>query len=624
MSALPLLLAALHLAPQVQDTSPFRPLDLPAPNAFRAADGRPGPHYWQQRVDYRIEADLDTDRHVLSGRETVRYVNNSPHTLTQLWMFLDQNICAPNSVTNQLNQLPLQFGEILFDFSCAGFDGGITLESVRAGGRPLPHEVRGTLVRLDLPAPLEPGGEFSFDLAWSFRVPEYGAARMGRDGSLYEIAWWYPRMVVYDDVRGWNNDPFIGAGEFYLEYGSFEVSLTVPAEFVVTATGTLANPDEVLTAVQRERLANAMRTDEPIAIITAGEAGTSGTRPRSNGTMTWRFTADGVRDFAFAAAPNFRWDAVGWNGILIQTFYRPEATLWEEAIEMARQSIRHFSERLYPYPYPHATTIEGPIEGMEYPMLTFVPTGPTREDLYWVLAHEFGHEWYPMIVGSNERLHPWMDEGFNTFIDIEATEEYFAGTDFGATFARGPLEMHPDHAIPGAEQPIATRPVESRDLFWTAYQKPALMLHLLRYEVLGKEIFDRAFRAYTEAWAYKHPTPADFFRVIRNESGQDLDWFWRGWIYTTARLDQGIDSVTSTGDTTFVHLSNHGRMVMPTELRFAFAGGGEETVKLPVEMWNLGSAFTYRLRGPRQVVGVTLDPRAVLPDIDRGNNTWRN
>jgi len=622
MHALPFVLAALQLAPQVQDSSPFRPLDLPAPNAFRAADGRPGPAYWQQRVDYRIEAALDTERHTLTGRETIRYVNNSPHALTSLWMFLDQNICAPNSVTNQLDQPPLRFGDVVFDFSCGGFDGGVTLQSIRTPDGPLAYEVFGTIMRVELPDPLGPGHEFSFDVAWSFPVPEYGAGRMGRDGTLYEIAWWYPRMVVYDDVRGWNNDPFIGAGEFYLEYGSFDVSLTLPASFVVTATGTLQNPEEVLTRTQRERLAQAMRSEDPVSVIAAGEAGSAGTRPRRDGTLTWRFTADNVRDFAFAAAPNFRWDAVGWNGVLIQTFYRPEATLWEEAILMSLQSIRHFSERLYPYPYPHATTVEGPIAGMEYPMLTFVPAGPTREDLYWVLMHEFGHEWYPMIVGSNERLHPWMDEGFNTFIDIEATEDYFAGTEFGETFARGPLEMYTEHAVPGAEIPIGNRPVESPDLYWTAYQKPALMLHLLRYEVLGTEVFDRAFRAYTQAWAFKHPTPADFFRVMRNETGQDLDWFWRGWIYTTARLDQAVDSVTTAGDTTFVHLSNRGQMVMPAEVCFAFADGTAQTVKLPVEMWNLGSAFTYRLRGTPQVVGAQVDPREVYPDIYRGNNRW--
>ncbi len=617
------LAAALQAgAPQVQDSSPFRPLDLPSPTASRAADGRPGPQYWQQRVDYAIEATLDPARQLLEGRAVIRYVNHSPQPLAFLWLFLDQNICGPTSVTEQLNQPPLVFQESVFDFSCLGFDGGITLAYVRSGSRELAHTVTGTVMRVELPAPIPPGGETTLEIGWRFRIPEYGAGRMGRDGSLYEIAWWYPRLAVFDDVRGWNNDPFIGAGEFYLEYGRFEVALTVPARFVVAATGTLTNPGEVLTAAQRDRLARARASDTPVAIIPAAEAGRDGTRPTTRGTLTWRFVADSVRDFAFAAAPNFRWDAVGWNGILIQTLYRPGATLWPEAIHMARHSIRHFSERLYPYPYPHATTIEGPIAGMEYPMLTFVPPGASREDLYWVLMHEFGHEWYPMIVGSNERLHPWMDEGFNTFIDIEAAEDYFRGTAYGDTVGRMQLNLYPAHAIPGLEQPLSTRPVESRDLFWTAYQKPALMLNVLRHEVLGRERFDRAFRAYTAAWAFKHPTPADFFRMMRNETGVDLDWFWRGWLYTTARLDQAVDSVTAERAGPAIHLSNRGTMVMPAELRVTFADGRTETVQLPVEMWNLGNRFTYRYRGGGSVVSVVLDPRQVLPDTNRGNNRW--
>jgi hypothetical protein len=435
------------------------------------------------------------------------------------------------------------------------------------------------------------------------------------------MAWWYPRVAVYDDVRGWNHDPYIGAGEFYLEYGRFEVSLTLPAEYVVAATGVLQNPTDVLTEAQRERLARAVPSATPVAVIPAGEAGTPQTRPTRGGTRTWRFVADSVRDFAFAAAPNFQWDAVGWDGILIQTLYRPGAAGWDESIRMAAHAIRHFSERLYRYPYPHATTIEGPIAGMEYPMLTFV-AGTDRENLHFTLMHELGHEWYPMLVGSNERLYPWMDEGFNMFADIGATEDYFRGTPYGDTYARKPLEVYPEHAVPGQEQPLITRPVESRDLWWTAYTKPALMLHLLRSEVVGAERFDRAFQAYTAAWAYKHPTPADFFRVMRNETGMDLDWFWRGWIYTTARLDQAVDSVTTGAESATIHLVNRGTMVMPAELAITFADGTSETVRLPVEMWNLGSRFGYRVPGGRRPTAVVVDPRAALPDVDRANNRW--
>ncbi len=624
MTPVPLLLAAaLQVAmQQVQDSSPFRPLALPTPTAVRAADGRPGPGYWQQRVDYTISARLDPDRQLLSGRETIRYVNRSLQDLGYLWLFLDQNICAPTSVASQLNQPPLVFQDDVFDFSCLGFAGGVTLDYVRDAGRELPYTVHGTTMRIELAEPLKPGATIRLDIGWQFPVPAYGAGRMGRDGTLYEIAQWYPRVAVFDDVRGWNSDPYIGAGEFYLEYGSFDVALTLPASYVVAATGVLQNPSDVLTAAQRERLARAARSATPVAVIAAAEAGQRASRPTTTGTLTWRFVADSVRDFAFAAAPNLRWDATSWHGVLIQTFYRPQAKLWEEAIRMAEHTIRHFSERLYPYPYPQASTIEGPIAGMEYPMLTFVPAGATREDLHWTLMHEFGHEWYPMIVGSNERLYPWMDEGFNTFIDIEATEDYFTGTAYADTIGQMPLHFYRQHAVPGHEQPLSTRPVESRDLFWTGYYKPALMLQLLRFEVLGKERFDRAFRAYTDAWAFKHPAPADFFRMMRNETGVDLDWFWRGWIYTTGRLDQAVDSVTAGQDGVAIHLSDRGTMVMPAELALTFPGGRTEVVKLPVDMWNPGRRFTYRYRGKDVPAAVQLDPRGVLPDVDRANDRW--
>ncbi len=618
-----LVVAALQGAvQQVQDTSAFRTLDLPAANAMRAADGRPGPAYWQQRADYVITARLDPATQTLTGRETITYHNNSPHTLPFLWLFVEQNICDPGSVTNQLNQPPLRFEDTAFDFSCLGFAGGVTLEHVRSGGRDLAHSVYGTTLRVELPAPLALGGSVALDIGWRFGIPEMGAGRMGRDGALYEIAWWYPRVAVYDDVRGWNHDPYIGAGEFYLEYGRFDVSLELPAAYVVAATGVLQNPADVLTAAQRERLARAVRSATPVAVIAADEAGTPATRPARTGTLTWRFVADSVRDFAFAAAPNFRWDAVGWDGILVQTLYRPGAAGWEESIRMAEHAVRYFSGQWYRYPYPHATTIEGPIAGMEYPMLTFV-AGTSRENLHFTLMHELGHEWYPMVVGSNERLYPWMDEGFNMFIDIGASEDYFRGTPYGDTYARGPLDAYSVHAVPGQEQPLITRPVESRDLWWTAYTKPALMLHLLRTEVLGPKRFDPAFRAYTRYWAYKHPTPADFFRVMQNETGMNLDWFWRGWIYTTSRLDQAVDSVTAGGDGPVIHLTNRGTMVMPAELAIAYADGTRDTVRLPVEMWNLGSRFGYRVRNARGTpTEVILDPRAAYPDVERGNNRW--
>lgn len=621
-------LAAHRVAAQVVDSSLFRPLDLPAPSQFRTGAGRPGPGYWQQRVNYTIRATLDPGTQTLRGHERIHYVNRSPNALPYLWMHVEQNICGSGSVTDKLDQPPLVFLGSAFDFSCKGFPGGLTLDSISSLGRPLDHAIDGTVMRVDLPQPLAPGAVMDLEIVWRFRVPPYGAGRMGHDGDLYELGQWYPRLAVYDDVKGWNHEPYLGGGEFYLEFGAFDVAITVPASYIVAATGVLQNPLQVLTTRQRARLGRARTADSAIAIITREEAGDPArTRPVQTGTLTWRFRADSVRDFAFAAAPNFQWDASGWKGIGIHTYYRPSAELWHEANRMVQEAMRYYSQQWYPYPYPHISSVEGPIEGMEYPMMTFDPAGPTRIDLQWVLAHELGHQWMPMIVGSNERLYPWMDEGFNTFIDLANAANYFAGTPYGDSIEVHPLHLYSDHAIPGLEQPLITRPVESRDLFWTGYQKPALMMQQLRFQVLGRERFDAAFREYLRTWAFKHPTPADFFRLMRDQSGMDLDWFWRAWVMTTARLDQAVDSVVARGDSiTEVYLSSRGQMVMPLILALSMVDGDGTPnirfVQLPVDMWNLGPRFTYRWRGRERVLKAVVDPDAELPDVDRSNNQW--
>ena len=624
------LVAALAAAPvlaaaqSVADSSPFRALALPPPTLARTATGAPGPGYWQQQADYVLRASLDTATHILAGSGTIHYVNRSPDSLPFVWVQLEQNIFAPQSVTKILNQPPLQFeGGALFDFSGKGFVGGLTLERFAVGGRDLARAVYGTMMRVELPAPLVPGGAIDFEMAWRFPVPPDGAGRMGRIGSrLYEIAQWYPRMVVYDDVRGWNPLPYLGAGEFYLEYGNYEVTLELPAGFLVAATGTVTNPGDVWTPEQRARLERARGSETPVQVVTKAEATAHGAQ-RTPGTRAWHFTATNVRDFAWAASPDFRWDASGWNGHLIQTLYRPTATLWEEANRMSRFTIQFFSEKWGTYPWPHATTVEGPIEGMEYPMLTFVPAGPKREDLFWVLMHEFGHEWFPMTVGSDERRYPWMDEGFNTFIDYDAAEGYFRGTVYGDTVRREGLSYYRASAVPGREQPMITKPAESRDLSWTAYKKPGLMLTILRDAVLGAEPFERGLREYVRRWRFKHPQPADFFRTMENVSGRDLDWFWRQWVFTTARLDQAVDSARVVGtDSTYIFLSNRGQMTLPVTLELEYADGTRETQQLPVEMWNLGNRFTFRARTSKRVVGVALDPKGIYPDIDRANNRW--
>jgi hypothetical protein len=619
-----LTVTALALQQSVADTSPFRALPLPAATGARSASGAPGPRYWQQRADYTIRATLDTATNMLTGTERIRYVNRSPDALAFVWVQLDQNLFAPGSITSVLKQPPLHFaGGVVFDFSGKGFVGGMTVDRFAAGGRSLTTTVTGTMMRVELARPLAPDSAVTFDVAWHFPIPPYGGGRMGRVGSrFYEIGQWYPRMAVYDDVNGWNTHGYIGAGEFYLEYGDFDVALTLPAGFVVAATGTVSNPLVVWTAAQRARLARARGSSERVEIITKAEATANGARPTA-GTKTWRFAALNVRDFAWAAGPDLRWDASGWNGILIQTFYHPDAAPWEEANSMVRAALSHFSEAWLTYPWPQFSTVEGLVEGMEYPMITFCPSLEKREDQFWILAHELGHEWFPMIVGSDERRYPWMDEGFNTFIDYGAAEAYFRGTAYGDTVRRELLSAQAATAIPGNEQPLITKPTEVRELYWTAYQKPALMLTVLRDAVLGRDEFERALREYARRWRFKHPQPADFFRTMANVSGKDLDWFWRGWVTTTARLDQAVDSVTrGTGDTTLVHLSNRGQMVLPLTLELRYADGTSEIRQLPVEMWYLGSRFTYRLATAKGIVAVVVDPRRIYPDVERGNNRW--
>ncbi|MEK6768409.1 MAG: M1 family metallopeptidase, partial [Gemmatimonadota bacterium] len=452
---------------QVADTSAFRRLDLPAPNAYRSAGGAPGHAYWQNRADYAIEATLDTVRNEIRATGRLHYDNNSPDALQFLWLQLDQNIFAEGSINQLTAPPPLVFAGVPFNMTGAGFIGGFTIDRLEANGRALPRYLWDTMLRVDLPSPLAPGEAITLDLAWRFPIPEMGAGRMGRDGRLYQIAQWYPRFAVYDDVNGWNTLPYIGAGEFYLEYGDFDVRLTVPASFIVAATGTLENPGEVLTEQQRVRLLQAQSGGEPVSIITADEAGNPArTRPSNSGTITWHFRASNVRDVAFACAPNFRWDATAWNGILVQTFYRPQAARWEEAIRMARHTIQFFSEQWATYPWPQFSTVEGPIQGMEYPMITFVPNDTSRTGLHWTLMHEFGHEWFPMMVGNDERRYPWMDEGFNTFIDLYAAADYFRGTPYADSVMNGPLTAYPANARPGDEQPLITAPTEVRTLYW--------------------------------------------------------------------------------------------------------------------------------------------------------------
>jgi hypothetical protein len=642
-------LAAARIQPGVPDTSPFRPLALSAASAYRTGAGTPGPLYWQQRADYTIRASLDTATLSVHGAETIRYTNNSPDTLRYVWMQLDQNQSAPG---NKFAQLAPPFGAMGARRGAAAaarqgppFVGGYMLERVavlrapRRGARPAPtplaYRINTTMMRVDLDRPLPPKGVVDLDLAWHYMVPRMG--RTGREqfpeGWLYEIAQWYPRLAVYDDVKGWNTDQYLGSGEFYLEYGDFDFTITAPADYTVTATGVLQNPTQVLTATQRRRLALALHSDTTIHIIAPDEVGTPALLPPGTGaTRSWHYRATNVRDVSWAAAPNFLWDASGWDGVLIQALYPPVALpLWSQAADMARHTIRYHS-RWYHYPYPTAIDVNGPVGGMEYPMIVFCSERKDEKGLYFVTTHELGHEWFPMIVGSNERLYGWMDEGFNTFIDYFSFHDRYPDD---TTWVRGPeIGRYPGFWVgflthyTGREAPIM-EPQDRNPPFLSGilhYPKTALGLHLLRTELVDSTAFDQAFREYTRRWAFRHPTPADFFRTMNDALGGDLSWFWRSWFYRSDHLDQAVDSVVqrdSAGTTRArIYFANRARMVWPLDLAITLANGDTQRVSLPVEAWYRGSPFVWTRRWPAPVVRVVIDPSGVTPDVDRANNTW--
>lgn len=623
----------------VADTGIFSPLPLPAANLVRRQNGAPGREYWQQRADYSISVTLDTTARRLQGSVTIRYGNNSPDTLSSLWLQLDQNLFRPGSTGSLLNAASSRFGG-------AGFDGGYSIESIyqtpaaapRPGANrpvtgaraqlPVTTRVDDTMMEVDLATPLAPGQTTALVIDYHFNIPEHGADRMGREGSLYEMAQWYPRMAVYDDMEGWNTDQYLGQGEFYLEYGNYDYQITLPAGYIVAATGTLQNPLEVLTAAQRARLAAAARSDTTIHVITEPELAAGSARPRTSGLLTWKFRAENVRDIAWAASPDYMWDASSWDGILAHAYYRPAAKKnWSDVARQSRYSIKEYSTRWFRYPYPQISAIEGLVSGMEYPMVAMESDAERMEDLYSVVTHEIGHSWFPMIVGSNERRFAWMDEGFNTFINTFAEEGYFKRDD--SAVRKGELSFVLQNDQGPTAQPMITPANRYRgnaNLGSLAYIKPSIMLLTLRNTVLDSTVFDTAMREYVRRWAFKHPYPADFIRTIEDVSGRDLAWFWRGWVFTTAALDIGIESVTQRaqggGNVARITLRNQGQQVMPVDLKLTLRDGTTRAVRLPVEIWYGGDRYVAVLPTGSPVTAATIDGDGMLPDANPGNNGW--
>ncbi|MDA9198881.1 M1 family metallopeptidase [Schleiferiaceae bacterium] len=571
-----LAMAAFAVQAQNVNTSKFRQLgqELPTPNVYRTASGAPGHEYYQQRADYDMSVTLDDETQRIYGEETITYTNNSPDELRYLWVQLDQNMRAKNSMTQQI-----QTGGIFNERGGAAqtafnqlknsqfydFDGGFKLAYVQTtSGTNLPYTVNSTMMRVDLPTPLRQGQKFSFKIKWWFNINDRMdiGGRSGyeyfeeEDNYLYTIAQFFPRMAVYNDVEGWQNKQFLGQGEFTLPFGDYKVSITVPSDHIVASTGELTNASRILTSKQRARLAKAEKSyDDPVIIVTQEEAEVA-EKNKAKTTKTWVFEADDVRDFAFATSRKFIWDAqavdIGGKTTMAMSYYPKEGNpLWEQySTRVVAHTLKVYSKFTIDYPYHKAISVHTKWIGMEYPMICFNGGRPEADGTYsegtkygmiGVIIHEVGHNFFPMIINSDERQWTWMDEGLNTFVQYLTEQEW----DHDYPSRRGPADKIVPYMSGPKEQivPIMTNSESILQFGNNAYGKPATALNILRETVMGRELFDYAFKEYSRRWAFKHPTPADLFRTMEDASGVDLDWYWRGWFYTTDHVDIAIKDV---------------------------------------------------------------------------------
>ena len=552
----------------------FRQLDevFPSPNLSRPATGEPGPMYWQQRADYKIQIKLYEDTRSVEGSETITYTNNSPLTLKYIWLQLDQNIFAKESINNLTR--PWGGGDSSVDFSTLRrqnfmdkFEGGFQELSIKINNKSADTNLVGTHVRINLDQPLKPGESTSLDIEWAYALVEENAVRARNgyetfeDGNdIFLMAQWYPRVTVFSDYEGWHNKEFIGNGEFTLEFGDFEVDISVPSDHVVSATGVLLNENDVLNPIQKKRMKQARKSEKPMFIITPDEA-YDNELEKSTDYKTWSFKAENVRDFAWASSRKFIWDAAGYKQdskenplVMAMSFYPKEGEpLWSKySTEAVMHTMKVYSKYSFDYPYPTAQSVNGPVGGMEYPMITF--NGPRteleddgtrtysrseKEFLIGVVIHEVGHIYYPMIVNSDERQWTWMDEGLNTFVQYLAEQEW----DINYRSDRGEPRWMTEFMSSSYQVPIMTNSESLLQFGNNAYGKPATALVVLRETILGRELFDQAFREYSVRWKFKRPTPYDFFRTMEEASGVDLDWFWRGWFYSTDHVDIALNNI---------------------------------------------------------------------------------
>ena len=598
----------------------------------RSPDGAPGPAYWQQWSDYRLIARLHPGEKWLEGTATIDYHNNSPDTLSSLFIQLNQNVHSPGSPRIELAEIT----------------GGVELHRVTVDGQQLDsnveegprYRVQATRMEVVPPNPVAPGARATLEIEWAFRVPKDGASgRMGWDAdNLFFLAYWYPQMAVYDDVVGWQSDWFLAGAEFYAGFGSYDLTVQVPEGWVVAATGTLQNPEEVLAPHVLERLRHAELSDEVVQVIGADDFGNRSTQMADEGWLSWNFWADTVRDVAFSATRESYWDAartpVGdrdGDGTLdyarVDAIYREAAPRWRETARYAQHSIDFLSRFTgFSYPWPHMTAVEGSGiigGGMEFPMMTLIGDYNERGDsaLYYVTAHELAHMWVPMIVSNDERRYSWMDEGTTTFNENQARKEFFPGFNSEAP----DQDEYTALARARAEGEMMRRSDfhYTRDAFGVAsYEKPASVLVALR-AVLGEETFMRAYHSYIERWAYKHPYPWDMFSTLASVSGRDLDWFWRSWYYETWILDQAIAGVETDANGTRILIEDRGEVPMPVLLTITLDDGQVIEREVPVEEWSSGArTMTVTVLARQTVQRVEIDTRRSFPDTDRANNVW--
>ena len=627
----------------------FAPLTLPDPvNAYRSGNGAPGPRYWQNEADYELHATLDTAGKQLRATETITYTNNSPDALPSLWIQLDQNTYRKDARARLVNGGQVrrpQPGPDDEENSNGRTSEGFVLDSIEveagSGGHRLrsraDYLVSDTRMQLRLAQPLAPKGKVQLRLEYHYQIPGVWGGRTSwgssKAGEIYDMAQWYPRMCVYDDLRGWDTLPYVGS-EFYLEYGHFDYYTTVPASYLVAGSGELMNPEAVLTKTEMQRLGRARASDKTVTIRGADEVKDPASRPSGDrdGMLTWHFHMDQTRDVAWSASPAFAWDAARINlpegkRSLAMSLYPPESAGddgWGRSTEYVKDAVENFSRRWFSYPYPAAINVAGFSTGMEYPGIVFDGIEDKSKTLFWITAHEIGHNWFPMIVGSNERRNAFMDEGFNTFIDIFESEDFKGGVYGPKRDSEYSAEGEPaDTILKVIDDPAAPPILMPADGYTpqlghpVSYFKGAYGMVLLREQILGPQRFDPAFRKYIRDWAYKHPSPSDFFRAMSSEGGEDLGWFWRGWYMNHWKHDLAVTKI----DSKAVTFANRGQLVLPATVAVTYRDGSKITFELPVETWlNRGEVVWT---GEKPIASVTIDPEHKLPDEDRANNSMK-